>query len=315
MSLDVITLTDPSSGSTARIVPGFGFNCFELIFAREGHPLPVLWAEPGFETGTKRASASGIPILFPYPGRIRGRTLTWQGQQYPLEGDDHRGNAIHGFVLTRPWRVLEQTATRAVGQFQASRDDPSLRDRWPADFRITVTYELAVDQLRMLCRVENPDQRPLPCGLGLHPYFCVPGEGPAADACRVELPFTKSWELRDMLPTGQLLPIEDPAGYQAGLRLADLQFDDVFTGLRFVDGLCTCRIIDPPSGLRLAVEFDRGYRECVVYNPPHREAVCIEPYSCVPNALELQAAGVDSGLRVLQPGESFTGQMVVRVEG
>ena len=117
-----------------------------------------------------------------------------------------------------------------------------------------------------------------------------------------------------MLPTGKTVPIEDAPRFAAGLRFAEMQFDDVFTGLQFAGELCLCRIVDPRSGVRLAIEFDRTFRECVVYTPPHRQAVCIEPYTCVPNASELQAAGVDWGLRVLQPGEAFQGRMVVRVE-
>jgi aldose 1-epimerase len=312
--MDIITLLEPNTGSQARILPGFGFNCYELSFVRGDAHIPVLWSEPGFETGTKRASASGNPILFPYPGRLRGKSLTWQGRQFPLEGDDGRGNAIHGYVLTRPWRVLQQTATRTIGQFQASADDPTLLDRWPADFRVTVTYELTANALRSTYLVENPDRRPLPCGLGLHPYFGLPLGGGTADECRVELPVTRRWELRDMLPTGKIVPVEGAPSYATGLRFAQMQFDDVFTGLQFAEELCSCRILDPRSGVRLVIGFDRTFRECVVYTPPHRQAVCIEPYTCVPNAIELQAAGVDSGLRILQPGEAFQGQLVMRVE-
>ena len=314
MSVETITLTDPASGATAKILAGYGFNCFEFVAVHQGRSLPVIWSEPGFATGSQRASGSGNPILFPYPGRIRGKTLRWQGREYPLEGDDNRGNAIHGFVLTRPWRVTELTADRAVGQFQASRDAPQLLDRWPADFRITATIALSDGQLQTVYQVENPDSRPLPCGLGLHPYFRVPLAGTSGSDCRVALPVTKRWELADMLPTGEILPLDDAAGFAAGLPFADMQFDDVFTGLQFDGPWCRCGVADPHLGRRLLVEFDRAFRECVVYNPPHREAVCIEPYTCAPNASELQAAGANAGLRVLQPGESFIGRMTVRLE-
>jgi aldose 1-epimerase len=50
--------------------------------------------------------------------------------------------------------------------------------------------------------------------------------------------------------------------------------------------------------------FDDFFRACVVFNPPHRQAICIEPYSCIPNAYALAERGIDAGLRVLAPGES-----------
>ena len=128
MTMQIIHLTDPASGAEASILAGFGFNCYRFRVQFDGRPIDVVWSEPEFETGLKRASGSGIPLLFPYAGRLRGKTLNWGGHQWPLEGDDHRGNAIHGYVLTRPWRVLEQSSRRAVGQFQASIDAPALLD-------------------------------------------------------------------------------------------------------------------------------------------------------------------------------------------
>jgi len=48
----------------------------------------------------------------------------------------------------------------------------------------------------------------------------------------------------------------------------------------------------------------------VVYNPPHREAFCIEPYTCVPDPFALEARG----LRVLAPGEQFQARIDIEVD-
>jgi len=314
MSIQAITIGDSATGAEAAILAGFGFNCFRFRVPVDGQTIDTIWSEPGFEEGDKRASGSGIPILFPYPGRLRGKTLNWSGREYCLEGDDNRGNAIHGFALTRPWHVIEQTDRRVVGQFWASRDEPALTDCWPADFRVTAAYEVSGQTLQAEYEVENAGSEPLPCGLGLHPYFRIPLGGDQRDACRVQLPASGRWELADMLPTGKLLPLDSPESYRSGLPFGEMAFDDVFTGLRFADGVCTCRVIDPNSGRQLEVAFDDVFSQCVVYNPPHREAVCIEPYTCVPNSLELDKAGVETGLRVIQPGDSFKARMEIRVQ-
>ncbi len=312
---ELIKLTDPTSGAEAHILAGYGFNCFRFRVEQEGQPIDVLWSEPDFERGGKRASGSGIPLLFPYPGRLRGQTLTWQSKTYTLEGDDRLGNAIHGFVLNRPWRVLEQSSTRVVGQFHASQDDARLLACWPADFCMTATYELAGNSLRSSFVIENPDDKPLPCGLGTHPYFRLPLGGSSADDCLVRLPMRRRWELVDMLPTGNAVPVEEIEQFRAGLPFGQMTFDDVFTDLEFDSRWCTARVIDPSNGSRLVVQFDDSFRECVVYTPPHRQAVCIEPYTCVPNSPELHAAGVDAGLRILQPGEQFTAEVILRFTG
>lgn len=291
MAVECFELRDERTGSRARVLSGFGFNCFSFQVPHRGSLIELLWATENFAGGQERASSSGIPLLFPFPGRLAGTEFSWEGNTYPLQAGDGRGNAIHGFVLDRRWRVIEQAADRVTGQFHASLDAPELLNCWPADFRITVNYQLTGNALRSELRIENPDDKPLPYGLGTHPYFRLPLGGDSADSCRVTLPVRKRWELREMLPTGQILTVADAEQYQAGLRFADMQFDDVFTDLVFVDGKCVSTLDDPEARARLSLEFDSSFHECVVYTPPHREAICIEPYTCLPGVLEVLAPG------------------------
>ena len=304
MSVESVTIRDAATGSQAKILPSLGFNCYEFRVASPDGPRDVLWSVADFGDGQQRPSSSGIPLLFPFPGRIPHGVLAWQGREFHLPARDGRGNAIHGFVYDRPWRVIEQTASRVVGQFQASVDDPAILELWPADFRITATYEVALNTLHCRYRIENPDTRPLPCGLGTHPYFTVP-TGDAARECLVRLPVTQRWELQELLPTGRLLAVDDAPRFAAGLTLADMSFDDVFTGLHFEGDECRASIHSSPTGPTTTIRFDRTFRECVVYTPPHRQALCIEPYSCVPGAFSLQDKGHDTGLRILPPGATF----------
>jgi aldose 1-epimerase len=239
--------------------------------------------------------------------------LHWDGKDYVLDGGDGQGNAIHGFVHERSWRVLRRETSLVVGQFHASRDDAAILEKWPADFRITATYEVGDNRLSLTILLENPDARALPCGFGAHPYFRVPLGGVAAEKCRVRLPVASSWELVDMNATGRLLPVADASVYQRGQEFGSMQYDNVFSGLVFSGEECCASIEDPESGRRVVLSFDRAFRECVVYTPPHREAICIEPYTCVPDAFRLARQGIDAGLRVLAPGESFLARMAISV--
>ncbi len=201
-----------------------------------------------------------------------------------------------------------------MAQFQASRDDPTLLQHWPADFRITATYEVRDTCLASTFVLENPDDHPLPCGLGTHPYFSVPLGGPSAESCVVKLPVSSSWELVDMNATGTKRPLEDPQRMQQGQAFASLTLDNVFSDLVFNQGKCQAAIEDPASGRCTTLTFDRAFRDCVVYTPPHREAICIEPYTCVPDPFRLERAGISAGLRVLSPGESFQAHLEIRVD-
>lgn len=302
MALEQVTITDATTGSQATVLVGFGFNCYRFT-AQVGEPVEVLWSAPGFENGAERPSHSGIPLLFPYPGRLRGSTLAYGGRTYELAGNDGRGNAIHGYVLNRPWKVVEQTASRVVAEFHAAERDASILKQWPADFRLTVSYELAGAALCSTVTIDNPDDKPLPFGFGSHPYFRVPlGSVGSADDCTVMVPAKSYWELVDMLPGGRKLPAVGPRGVATGLRFADAQLDDVFSDLYFEQGRGRATIVDPANRRRLELRFDDRFTECVVYNPPHRQAICIEPYSCAPDQFTLADRGVIAAPQVLPPG-------------
>jgi len=313
MNDHLVTLYDSTSGARAQFLVGLGLNCFDFKAIPGGKTVDVLYAPAGFESGTLRPSSGGIPILFPFPGRLRGTQFDWEGRHYTIPAGDGRGNAIHGFVHTRPWRLIDLSESRLTAQFHAWRDDPALRHQWPADFLLTVTYELAASALRATIQVENPSDTPLPCGLGLHPYFRVPLGGPSAAECLVRLPVTSRWELVEMLPTGRKLWLNDPQRWQAGQPFGTLTLDDVFGDLVFHEGTSAASLHDPHSGHTVTCRFDATFRECVVYTPPHREAICIEPYTCVPCAAELAARGIDAGLRVVPPGGQFTAWFQIEV--
>lgn len=313
MPAEVVTITSPSTGDVARVLVSQGFNCFSYRVNVRGTPVDVLWSLPNFASGQQRPSSSGIPLLFPFPGRMPGTSFGWEGTTYELEPGDAHGNAIHGFCHTRPWRITLQQDDSVTAEFHASRVDPSLAKRWPSDFRVTATYEIGGGVLTGTYTFENVGEGSLPCGFGAHPYFRVPlGEG-AANDCIVTLPVTKHWELVEMLPTGELRDWPHAAEYADGVRFESLQLDDVFAGLHFEGPRCKASLSNPHNGVELTIGWDDTFRECVVYTPPHREAICIEPYTCVPSAIALTERGIDAGLRLLAPGEAFTARMELHV--
>ncbi len=315
MNHQVLEIVDPESGSRARVLVSLGFNCFSWRPMLEDGPREMIWADTGFESGDKRPSGSGIPLLFPFPGRIGGTTFRFEGRDYQLQPGDAFGNAIHGFVFNRPWRVAEQTDSHVIGEFQASVDDASILERWPADFRIRVSYRVRGHELLSDVRYENTGVGQLPCGFATHAYFRVPlVEGGKPGDTIVTVPAHKCWELERMIPTGRILPAPANKQLAAGLRLDDHQFDSIYTDVRpDADKLVRTRLTDPVSGRTMTQTFDNSFSQCVVYTPPHREAICMEPYTCVPDAIRLAAEGDKTGLQILQPGESRRTTIIIDV--
>lgn len=304
--MSVLTITDPHSGSTARIAPELGFNCFEFRAMVQGRPVDVLSSVAGFEQGGQKPSGSGIPILFPFPNRIRQGKFSWNRVEYSLPTTDKFGNAIHGLCLDRPWRVIEQRDNLVTGQFQLSVDAPDRLSLWPTDFILEVDYEIVHNRLRANFRIGNPTHQPLPWGLGTHPYFRLPlGPNSSRNQCLIEVPAARRWELVDCLPTGRLLDLDDDHDLREGAYVSAVQLDDVYTALEGGGPQFDCTVMDEQSGLQVVLTCPPIFREIVVFTPPGRDAVCLEPYTCPTDAINLCAQGQDCGWRTLESASEF----------
>ena len=262
-----------------------------------------------------RPTRSGVPVLFPFPNRIRDGKFYWQGRLYSLPLNDSTAkNAIHGFACRKPWRVIGQGADAqsawVTGEFKCSIDDPDSVKHWPADHQIRLTIRLGKGTLRVEAEVSNPDDKPLPFGLGYHPYFKLPCVGSLApDGCMVEVPAAEYWVLQDSLPAGIRAPVDASRDLNALRRVGELHLDDVLTMLpqrpARMDGLIE-RAVVASGGVQMKLFCSPAFREMVVFNPAHRQAFCVEPYTCTTDAVNLQETGIDAGWLVLKPGETWS---------
>ncbi len=310
--MQIAVITDPVTGSHAKIAAHLGFNCFEFVAKlSETEAIDVIAAADGFEHGDKPVSHSGIPLLFPFPNRIRGGKFTWDGQEFELPESlvsHNNGNAIHGFALDRPWRITEQTEASVTGTFVISKDAPERRQLWPADAQITVRYSLSDNNLRTDIMVYNPGKTPLPWGFGTHAYFKLPlSHSSRPGHCTIYAPVQKRWELEGCLPTGKIFDPPEEGQLIGSPYFDTLRLDDVYTDVYAPDGVVECRIIDEHAGAQVIQRCDDSFREIVAFTPPWTSAVCLEPYTCTTDAINLQQQGIDAGLRVLAPGASWQG--------
>ena len=313
----IYTLVDEATGASAAITPSYGFNLFDLRLPAAGAVRRVIVAKDDFAANPEKPGRNGIPILFPFPNRIRDGRYTFEGKDRGLSIEPGKEHAIHGFAISAPWDVLDRGATPEgaflVGRFQISTNAPERLASWPSDAVLTVRYDLAGRRLAMTITVENPTtSRDLPFGFGIHPYFRLPFAAGTPDRGSLHLPASQMWTLAGSLPTGERVPVDPRVDFRHGGSTTGRHLDDVLTGLAFDGEWCTCRLVDEDLGCATLLSFDRAFRELVVFVPPHDDTlVAVEPYTQTTDAINLEARGVDAGLRVLKPGGSTTMRIAI----
>ena len=86
----------------AQIAPHLGFNCFAFTSHVVERVVDVLDASPEFAAGGQKPSHHGIPLLFPFPGRIRDASFEFGGQRYELQ---LKGAGRTAYSARAPWAV------------------------------------------------------------------------------------------------------------------------------------------------------------------------------------------------------------------
>ena len=168
----------------------------------------------------------------------------------------------------------------------------------------------------MTVTVSNPTEADLPYGFGIHPYFRLPFASKDLSKGRVILPASEYWPLEGYLPTGKEMPVDAQLDFRHGQARAGLKLDDVLTDLAFEGDRCVCRLVDDDLKAEFRLSFDHGFRELVVFTPPQDETlIAVEPYTQTTDAINLQARGIDAGLRVLGHGQSATFTLAMETVG
>lgn len=107
----------------------------------------------------------GIPILFPFAGRLAGDAFDLNGQRLTLPQ--------HGFARKLPWRIAGTETTDAAAITLVLEHSEATLQVWPFRFRLQFRYELGDGALTLRERFENFGPGPMPMHPGLHPYFRV----------------------------------------------------------------------------------------------------------------------------------------------
>ena len=241
--------------------------------------------------------------LVPWPNRLAGGRYEFDGRKLQVSlTEPEKNNAIHGFLLWRPWQASEVEADRVV---LGTRIHPS--PGYPFRLDVSVEYSISGEGLSVATTVSNTGDHVLPYGHGQHPYLS-PGEG-LIDDCELQL----AGRVRVDTDTGRQLPTgTEPVGstpfdFLEPRRLGSLAIDFAFTDLVRDDSGRAWTRLKGPDGATAEIWVDESYPYVETYTGDTlaearaRRGLGTEPMTCAPDAFNS-----GEGLLRIEPGESFT---------
>lgn len=257
---------------------------------------------PPFGSGT---------VLAPWPNRIEDGIWLLDGEKQQLDiTEPLLNNALHGLLVSTPYRVTEQT------QDTIELAAPVFPQHgYPFQLHTTVRYELLDDGLRVTHGFRNVGAVRAPVAVGTHPFFKIGGV--ATEDLVLTLNAATRFEVDARLNPVREVPVGGTDyDFRSGRRVGELHLDNAFGAVTMVDGESSHRLTAPDGRfVELWQDDSFGYVQVFTTRAFPTDtgdglAIAIEPMTAPPN-------GFNSGLGVhwLEPDESWSASWGVRYGG
>jgi aldose 1-epimerase len=235
--------------------------------------------------------------LVPYANRIAHASFPMAGAhvQLPRNFPPETGN-LHGIGWESAWEVTAQGTFKCALEHRHEglgpapwKDDITC---WPWAYQADQRVMLGPKGCAISLTLTNRSNVPMPAGLGLHPYFRRRPETRVRFAAAGMLPVNHA-----LIPTGEVAAPDLFADFARGSTLPADTIDHCFTAW---DGMATIS-----DDLGQITVMARGAPHLHLYAPADGSALCLEPVSHTPDALNQDPAS----MTLVPPGCSASLQM------
>ena len=223
--------------------------------------------------GDRRLWAEQAPILFPFIGRLKGKSYSYNGQKYPMD--------LHGFARENVFRVVDHNEDSCLLEL---RDTAVTRQTYPFAFRLRQYYKVKGTSLLIETKIENLGMETMYFALGLHPGFQLFSENDKISDFELDFPDCPGEKLEQILFSEESLTKKERG--EAFLKEKSLSLSyDLFRNDAPVfpetGGKAFLHIRGEKEGLRM--EYP-DYSYIAIWQPYGKEApfLCIEPWTSLP---------------------------------
>ena len=284
-------------GGSFSVVPAFGANLLDLKF----NNISVL---DGYQTPEEliKNSWSKNIILFPFPNRLRDGQYTYGGVTYQFDiNNADTQNAIHGFSKDVLMTVAKVKTDAHEGSITCEYQHDGSHKAYPFKFNFKITFILRGAALEVEMQFTNLEIKPIPVGLGWHPYFRISEK---SDDTSLQMPDCQLIIIDDrMLPTGEKRAFKD---FETLKKIDSTFLDNGF----YINNQDENAEVTLQSKLGKLIYWQETgaakWNYVQVFTPPHRQSIAIEPMTC-----NMDAFNNKDGLVLLTPQATLKGKFGV----
>ncbi|WP_442603305.1 aldose 1-epimerase [Paenibacillus sp. KN14-4R] len=259
----------------------------------------------------KNPAHFGTPVLMP-PNRINGGAFTFDGRpyQFAVNRPNHMHN--HGILQNLPWTVKsagEENGIISITSTFRTADFPEVMAQYPHDTEMEITYELIGSKLNHKFKITNLSNLSAPFGYGLHTWFLLDH---SPSEWNLTVPLSGVWELgSDLLPTGNILPLDKFESITHGAPLEGFDLDTVF-----LKGDHPCVAVLENKQCKITYSSESNLmKHWVLYTKGVADNfICLEPYTWVTNAPNIDLPADVTGVQSVKPGQTLELDILLQIE-
>jgi aldose 1-epimerase len=272
------------------VAPGFGAR---IVSFRHGARCLLRPTPEAVLASPKVYEFAGFPLM-PYSGPLFGPGFTFAGLAHALHRTvREEPTATHGDAWISSFAVTQSDPAALTLEMEPVPEPGTFPIRWHGFVR----YQLSDRGLSVRLRVTSRDHRPMPAGIGFHPYF------PKYKGTRLKFEALGVWpaDAPEAVATG-CGKLIGGLSFREGPDVSDMVVDRLYEGW---DGKA---VLTASDGFKTVLAADGALDKLQIYSAWDYPYVCIEPVSNANDGFNRMAAGVAShGVRVLEPNQSVEG--------